>query len=309
MMNEMYLRRAAGAVVLSAAGLLSASYAVPVEAKNWGWTSFSRWQPSSPALRVDGTQVPGGCPIESPAGTFLFTARNPGSGLDIYVNQRSGASDAFEPGSPLPAPVNDEALANDFCPTPLPDGELFFVSNRSGGCGGVDIVRTINNPATGYAEPVNVGCAPEGPNTPGLELSPSILETRWGTFLYYSTDYFTGNQDIYRSRMRSDGTFGPGVRLPWPINTEFDDRQPNVSPDGRRMVFASDRPTDAGDDSGFDIYTITRRSLFFPWRRARNLSETVPFETVAESETRPSLSWDGKRIYYGAGGVWVSEKY
>ena len=175
------------------------------------------WQPATQALRTDQTQVPGGCPIESPAGAFLFTARNPGTGIDIYANQLSADGETFEPGSALPAPVNDVALANDFCPTPLPDGYLYFVSNRSGGCGSADMQLAVNHPATGWTEPQNLGCEPNGPNTPGLELSPAVITTIWGTFLFFSTDYHTGNQDIYMSRMRADGTFEPGRRLGYPI--------------------------------------------------------------------------------------------
>ena len=267
------------------------------------------WQPATQALRTDQSQVPGGCPIESPAGSFLFTARNPGSGLDIYANQLSADGETFEPGAPLPAPVNDAALANDFCPTPLPDGYLYFVSNRSGGCGSADMQLAVNHPATGWSEPQNLGCEPNGPNTPGLELSPAVITTIWGTFLFFSTDYHTGNQDIYVSRMRADGTFEPGRRLGYPINTEYDDRQPNVSQNGKEIVFASNRPSSANDESGFDIFRAKRRHMFLPWKRVKNLSEKVPFATVDGDETRPSLSWDGKRLYYGSGGVWVSTRH
>ena len=269
------------------------------------------WGQAVPALRTDGAQVPGGCPIESPTGRFLFTARDPGAGLDIFVNQREGTDAPFELGNALPAPLNDPGLASDFCPTPRPDGELYFVSARSGGCGSADMHVSINNPATGWDEPANLGCEPHGPNTPGLELSPAILETSWGTFLFYSTDYHTGNQDIYVSRMRKDGTFKPGKRLPYPINTEYDDRQPNISQNGRRLVFASNRPSSDEDTSGFDIFQAKRSKRhygFGNWKRVVNLSETVPFDTVEGGETRPSLSFDGKRLYYGSGGVWVSER-
>ena len=119
------------------------------------------WSESTPVLRTDGAQVPGGCPIESPAGRFLFTARNPGTGLDIYVNRRPAAEGPFEPGNALPMPANDPGLANDFCPTPRPDAELYFVSTRSGGCSGADIHRAVNDPATGWSVPENLGCDPE----------------------------------------------------------------------------------------------------------------------------------------------------
>lgn len=273
---------------------------------------YKGWDPAEPLIKANGEQMPGGCPIESPAGNFVFTARNPsGMNLDIYVNERSETGEAFGPGAALPAPINDAGLANDFCPTPLPDNGLYFVSARSadGACGDVDMYRAVQNPATGWSEPENLGCHPHGPNTPGFELSPSVIETRWGTFLFYSTDYHTGNQDIYYSRMRPDGSFGRGIRLRWPINTEYDDRQPNVSQDGREIVFASNRPSSADDETGFDIFTAKRRFLFAPFRHVTNLSESVPFDTVDGGETRPSLSWDGERLYYGTGGkIWISER-
>ena len=271
----------------------------------------SGWSAASPLLRTDGAQVPGGCPIESPAGRFIFTARRPGGGdLDIAVNERAAIDQPFEPGAVLPGPVNDPGMADDFCPTPLPDGGLFFVSRRNGACGGsgADMYSAVQNPATGWSEPVNLGCDPHGPNTPGTEFSPAVVKTAWGTYLFFSTDYYTGNQDVYRSRMRHDGAFGPGVRLPYPINTEYDDRQPNVSQDGREIVFASNRRTADTAAPNFDIFHARKSWLFGRWHRVKNLSESVPFDTLDASETRPSLSWDGKRLVYGSGGVWLSER-
>lgn len=287
--------------------LLVVSLAAPAQAGGGNGS----WGTASPLLRMDGTQVPGGCPIESPAGLFIFTARNPsGSNIDIYVNQRAHPTAPPAPGNILPAIISDPS-ANDFCPTPLPDGKLYFVSNRSPaapdvGCGSTDIYYSIDNPATGYSEPMKLGCYPDGPNTEGTEFSPSIVETRWGTFLFFSSDFPTGNQDIYMSYQRSDGTFGPGYRLPYPINTDANDKQPNVSQDGREIVFASDR--DSGDPNQSDIFYAKRGFLFAPWRKVRNLSRSVPFDSVDADETRPSLSFDGKRLIYGSGGVWQSDR-
>ncbi len=261
------------------------------------------WGPAAPLELIGGAQVPGGCPIESPAGRFIFTAR--GGGADIWVNERAAVDEPFAPGAILPAPANDPVAA-DFCPTPLPDNELYFVSRRGTGCSGAgndaDMYKAVQNPATGWSEPVTLGCDPHGPNTPGTEFSPAVIKNVWGTFLFFSTDFYTGNQDIYVSRMQN-GKFGPGVRLPYPINTEHDDRQPNVSQDGREIVFASDR--DGGD---FDIFYARRFWMYGRFRKATNLSETVPFPTADAGETRPSFSWDGERLVYGSGGVWISER-
>ena len=73
--------------------------------------------------------------------------------------------------------------------------------------------------------------------------------------------------------MRADGTFGPGVRLPYPINTEYDDRQPNVTQNGREIVFASNRRTANTETPNFDIMYAKKRWLFGNGRRVRNLSE------------------------------------
>jgi len=267
----------------------------------------SSWGESARLQLEGGGDVPGGCPIESPTGRFLFTAQRPSGDLDILVADRA-ESGQFQAAAPLPGPANDES-ADDFCPTPLEDGELYFVSSRDSGtpdgCGAADMYVTVNNPATGWQTPVNLGCDPYGPNTPGVEFSPSIVETAFGTYLFFSTNHYTGNQDIYWSWQRPDGSFSPGFRLPYPINTEHDDRQPNVSRDGREIVFASDRRT---GDGQFDIFYAKKRWLFSRWRRTTNLSESVPFPSLDLSETRPSISWDDHRLVYGAGGVWQSER-
>ncbi len=292
-------------------GSASAQLKVKDERESPNFLRYASWGESVPLLRVDGVQVPGGCPIESPGGKFIFTARRPNmADLDIAVNARASVDEPFEIGAALPAPVNDPGMADDFCPTPVPDNGLYFVSRRNGACGGsgADMYVAVQNPATGWNEPVNLGCDPHGPNTPGTEFSPAVIETIWGTFLFFSTDYYTGNQDIYRSRLRDDGTFGPGVKLPYPINTPYDDRQPNVSQSGREMVFASNRRTANDENPNFDIFYAKKRFWFGRWYSVKNLSETVPFETLNASETRPSLSWDGKRLVYGSGGVWISER-
>lgn len=300
--------------VLPAAALVLTGAAATAEA---GYR-YGGWEESTPLLRTDGTQVPGGCPIESPGGLYLYTVKGTGGGSginvrEIWVNARDAVGSAFDQEDVLDE-VNAINFA-DFCPTPLPDGELLFVSNRGGPCGdSTDIYAARNNPATGWSTPASLGCYPDGPNTPGTELAPSVVETGWGTFLFYSSNYDPhtgeiGDQDIYVSYLRGDGTYSPGHRLDYPVNTQYDDQQPNVSPDGREIVFASNRPSSADDDSGFDIFAAKRRFLFVPWRRVTNLSETVPFaETLAADETRPALSWDGRRLYYGTGVVWISER-
>lgn len=197
-----------------------------------------------------------------------MTTRGPGGDQDIWVAAR-GADGQLGAPQELPHPFNNDA--NDFCPTPLRGTWLLFVSTRGGtdaygtaACGGGDMYLTRLSPATGqWAEPRNLGClADGGPNGPGTEFGPSLVETAAGTLLFFSSGRApgSGTQDIYVSRRMADGAFGP----PEPVtelNSPTDDMMPNVRKDGLEVVFASNRPVGAG---AFDIWSATRSSVFEP---------------------------------------------
>lgn len=273
-----------------------------------GSPAYSAW---SVALPVAGINSPAGdgCPIESRDGLSLYVASNrPGTlgGNDIWAADRASKSEPFGEPQNLGAPVN--SAASDYCPTPIYGSYLLFVSERPGpdtcnaGPGRGDIYMIRRNAAHGWGEPKHLGCIENGtgPNSAGAEFSPSLVTTWAGTFLYFSSTV-SGNHDIYVSRLRHDGTFGP----PSPVtelNTEFDDRMPNVSRDGLEVVFSSTRPTDAKGQASFgsfDVFVARRRSVFAPFGAPVNLGANI---NTAGSETRASLSWDGERLYFGRDG-------
>ena len=272
---------------------------------------FTDWGDAVPVTGVNDPVAADGCPIESPDGLSLYIASTRrGDPNDIWVATRDSQDADF--GSPviLPPPVNSNAA--DFCPTPLHGNQLLFVSTRGGvdangtaACGGGDIYLTRRSPATGeWTEPMNLGCAPNGPNGPGTEFGPSLVETDAGTLLYFSSGGPMGSntQDIYVSAQSADGGFG----APQPVaelNTDFDDVMPNVSKSGLEIVLASNRPGGAG---AFDIYSSTRETTSDPWSSPVNLGSAV---NTGAPETRPSLSWDGERLYFGrAGEIYVSSR-
>ncbi len=263
-------------------------------ASHAGW-NFG-WRPANPVANVQG-----GCPIESPDGLTLFTAGGFDGTLDIWIYERDSKSSPFGPRIKVDDPVSLDD-AGDFCPTPL-DGEvLFFVSDRDDetSCGGVDIFVTRFKDGAA-SEPRRLACAPHGPNTAGRELAPSLVYTRHGAYLYYSTNGPNGDQDIHRSRMYFDGSFGPGEPV-HDLNTSHDDQQPNLSLNGREIVFSSNR---AGE--GQDVYTAFR--VRGGWTRPRNLSKGLNLPTVDGNETRASLSRDRRSLYYGSGGtIFVSKR-
>ena len=293
-------------------GLPLAIGAVAVVATAASGVVYDAWQTATPVAPVNSGATEG-CPIESPDGLSLYimSTRGTGGDQDIWVATRESRDQAFGAPQELAEPVN--SAANDFCPTPLRGNRLLFVSNRGGtdaygtaACGGGDIYLTRRSTVTGeWSAPRNLGCIDDGgPNGTGTEYGPSLVETDAGTQLYFSSGGLVGGntQEIYRSDRAADGTFGP----PQPVtelNTGVDDFMPNLRKDGLEIVFASNR---SGGQGAFDIWTSTRSSVLDPWSVPVNVGTAV--NTVAP-ETRPSLSWDGRRLYVGrAGDIYVSTR-
>jgi len=284
--------------------------------------------PAPPEWSSPVAVAPGGCPIEARDGKLLYTAAGPAdvNGLDIWALRRNAETNTYDLRTKLGEPASVEG-ANDFCPTPVMGDWLMFVSTREGpdkcgepgaipGLTGADIfvTRYTVEPADGggalqmqsHGEAQRLACYPDGPNTKGTKFSPSLLTTAEGGFLFYSSEHngeeFTGSQDIYVSELRPDGSYGPGVPVA-SLNTSFEDQQPNVSRDGLTIVFASNR---AGN---MDIFMATRAKPEDEWSAPRNLSTEFQFPTVGSAETRPSISWDQQRLYYGADGqVYLSHR-
>jgi hypothetical protein len=72
------------------------------------------------------------------------------------------------------------------------------------------------------------------------------------------------------------------------------------------MVFVSNRTDLGGEQGDFDVYVSRRARTSDPWSRPRNLGPNV---NTAAAETRPSLSADGERLYFGRlGDIWISTR-
>jgi hypothetical protein len=278
---------------------------------------YSAWSVAAPVAEVNDPGFPDGCPIESRDGLSLYIASNRTGTLgvnDIWAADRASKSELFGQPQNLGAPVNSDAA--DFCPTPIFGSYLMFVSERPGpetcgagpGLGDMYIVR--RNAAFGWGEPQHLGCIENGtgPNSAAAEFSPSLVELHDGTYLYFSSTV-SGNHDIYRSKRLGNGKFGP----PSPVtelNTEFDDRMPNVSSDGLEIVFSSTRPVDAKGtpnfgNGTFDVFYARRNNTRQKFSAPVNLGPNV---NTAGSETRSTISWDLRRLYFGRDGEIQSAK-
>jgi hypothetical protein len=302
-------RRRRGAtrlVTLAVAGLAVAA-SLPAAVAG---VQFSAWTLAVPESPIN-TAAAEGCPIESPDGLDLYIASNRPGGTanpdpnDIYVAHRASIDAPFGTPVNIGQPVNSPAA--DFCPTPLRGNKLLFVSTRAGGCGSGDIYLGHENPVHGWTIQ-HLGCdaTGSGPNFPGGEFGPSLVETDHGTFLFFSSDGYDvgGDQDIYMSARRADGTFGP-ASVVQELSTPAHDFMPNVRKDGLEIVFNSNRGG-PGSFGGQDVYTATRASTRDAWSSPINLGGNV---NTAGNETRSSLSWDGQRLHFGRDGdIFVSTR-
>jgi hypothetical protein len=269
---------------------------------------YSAWSVATPVVEVNST-VADGCPIESRDGLSLYIASmRTGTlgGNDVWAADRASKSEPFGEPQNLGAPVNTDA--NDFCPTPIYGNYLMFVSERPGpgtcsaGPGLGDIYLIRRNAAYGWGEPQHLGCVENGtgPNSAGAEFSPSLVELPDGVYLYFSSTV-SGNHDIYRSKRLANGKFGPPAPVT-ELNTEFDDRMPNIRSDGLEIVFSSTRPTDANGNASFgsfDVFVARRGSTTQPFSVPVNLGPGI---NTAGSETRSTISWDHRRLYFGRDG-------
>ena len=156
-----------------------------------------------------------------------------------------------------------------------------------------------------------MACAPDGPNTPGTERSPSFVETWYGSFLFFSTNggVAGAKEDIRVSVMNRQGQFGPSSVVEALSTPGYEDQMPTVRAlsDGFEVTFNSDRPGTRSEPvfGGQDAYHARAEFLPFWWSKPKNAGPNV---NTAGNETRASLSWDGERLYVGRGDVFVSER-
>ncbi|OSZ82811.1 hypothetical protein CAP35_05980 [Chitinophagaceae bacterium IBVUCB1] len=127
--------------------------------------------------------------------------------------------------------------------------ELYFVSNREGGYGGLDIwMSEFKNGL--WQAPRNLGAQI---NTAGNETAPFIHVDNNTLYFVSDAQAGMGGQDIYLSRRVDDTTWNKAQNLGYPINTCYDENSFNLTIDGTTGYFASDRDSAAGN---FDIYEV-----------------------------------------------------
>ncbi|MFN2392036.1 MAG: FG-GAP-like repeat-containing protein [Pyrinomonadaceae bacterium] len=274
---------------------------------------FSAWsaaQNLGPTFNTTSSEV---CPFIAPDNLSLFFASDRAGGtggFDLYVSTRPNANAPW--GMPVNLGTNINTTGGELCPTVVPGGlSLYFISDKPGGCGGNDIYvsRRMNNQSE-WGPAVNLGCQL---NSPQSEMSPSLFTDVGGTTnLYFSSNRSggPGMTDIYVSTLQPGGQFGAPALVEG-LNTAFNDQRPNIRVrDGLEIFFESDRTGTLGSS---DLYVSARGGTSSPWQAPINLGANV---NSASAESRPSLSFDGRELYFhsnrpggsGAADIYVTRR-
>ncbi len=179
--------------------------------------------------------------------------------LYIYKNEKRNHGDIyvakFKDGKwkapkPLPEPVNTKKYFEpSVCESP--DGKyLFFVSDRPGGYGGLDIYMCEKQADGTWGEPKNLGPTI---NTPYNEDAPLLLGDS-KTF-YFSSDNpkSMGGFDVFQCEWKGGTDFTEPENLGYPINTTGDDIYVMLTQDQKYLYIASERASGYGEK---DIFVI-----------------------------------------------------
>lgn len=187
----------------------------------------------------------------SPDGKYLFyTLCNTDFGngsCDLYWSKRIG--NRWSRPRNFDAPVCTKFWESQ--PSIAPDGKtIYFVSNRNGGFGKMDIWKTTMTEEGVFTVPENLGSTI---NTDGDDAAPFIHAD--GKTLYFVSDGHPGmgGKDIFYSTLSDTGWTKP-VNLGYPINTPADEINIIINAAGNTAYFSSDKE---GGFGGQDLYYFT----------------------------------------------------
>ncbi len=212
------------------------------------YDSVSGWQKARDAGNVLNTADNEGAQSISANGrTMVYTVCNrPGiiGRCDLYISEMFG--DVWSKPQNMGAPINTKYKETQ--PSLSSDGRtLYFVSDRPGGYGKLDIWASSQDINGKWGNPVNLG---EKINTPEQESSPFLHHDN--KTLYFSSNGHIGmgGFDLFIARRDENGQWAEPENIGYPINTYRDEIGLIVNAKGDMAYFSSD----ISDSSGKDIY-------------------------------------------------------
>jgi len=230
---------------------------------------------------------------------LLFTSRRPSTtgggkdledGLfyeDIYQSSRLTETEWSDPVD-IGNGINTES--HDACVALSPDGMELIMYRHSGTDGGDLYVSILNGEL--WDKPKRLGTTI---NTPYWEPSATISSDEKVIFFTSNRKGGLGGTDIYMTRMKDNGDFGPAVLLGPAINTALDEDAPFIHPDGKTLYFSSKGHMSMG---GYDIFSCT---IDLETGEILTQPQNIGYPiNTADDDVFFVWSADGKRAYFSS---------
>jgi TolB protein len=222
------------------------------------------------------------------AGEFLMTAKNVGLAWALLLAMSLLALE-FQAPHPPELFLKDvvSTAASEIKITFSPDGSrmLWGSTNRTGGPGGWDIWESLRGDE-GWSEP-----RPAAFNSAQNDFDPSFDPGGAGVYFFSNRPGGLGKDDIWFAPFDpAAGTYGAARNLGPAVNSSGDEWAPVVSPDGRRLLFASDG---RGGRGLHDLFYCERQGQY--WAVARLLPGAA---NSADDDFDAAWLHDGKTLVF-----------
>lgn len=180
----------------------------------------------------------------------------------------------------------------DFGPTITADGRtMYFVSRRSGGKGQDDfwVTHSPDNDDTTWFAPTNLSQI----NEETADGAASIAAD--GQTIYFATNrQTTEKNDVNLWVATLEGKDWKNVReVGAPINTTKWESQPSISPDGKKLFFASNRTS-----KDLDLF-VSHQLADGRWTEPMNLGSKI---NTRKKDASPFMAADGSTLYFASEG-------
>ncbi len=234
------------------------------------------------------TDAPEGCLTFSHDGDHAVFRRHWREDTRVFVLERKNG----EWTRPEIAPFFMEGFGfGDFTFAPN-EARLYFTSNRPLGGGDEENessdIWLVENSNGSWSEPVHLG-APV--NSPLHDSYPSVSNDKT-LYFFRRFEGDDGLSEILSAQFRN-GAYSEPMRLGENINTQWDEWDPAISPDGSMLVFCSKKPSGLGMD---DLY-VSFKDRDGQWSPSINLGDGV---NTPGSENRPFITSDGKYLFFNS---------
>ena len=234
------------------------------------------------------TDAPEGCICFSYDGNFLVFRRNFREETEVLISENKAGT--WTRPQLAPFFVKQYRFGDfTFAPNEL---KLYFTSNRPLDNGGEQAdssnLWVVENSNDQWLRPYPLGTSI---NSPLHDSYPSVSNSKT-LYFFRRYDGGSGASEILTSEYKN-GHYAEPERLEETINTEWDEWDPSISPDGKVLVFCSKKPIGFGED---DIY-VSFMDQSGHWSEAINLGDKV---NSSGSENRPFITADSKFLFYSS---------